>query len=113
MRPDAVLNQKAFPVFPTGRIAARSFPEMPTARGCPAVARIHSSAKVEAIKFAGDALPVSPAVPMIGLAPSPTQLILAPVFRSYHSLDTMPWPDGRAPVEIVACPGPVTVWACE
>src|SRR2546422_5409748 len=111
MRPDWFEYQKALPVFPTGRMAPRSLPEIPTARPRPPVAKFHSSAKVLAVRLAGDAFPVSPAVPTMGLDASPTQLTLAPVFRSNHSLEAMPCPEGRPPVPMVACPGPVTVWA--
>src|SRR5574341_554580 len=99
MRPEPVENQKAFPVFPTGRMAPRSLPETPKERARPPVARIHSSAKVLAVRFWGEALPVSPAVPTNGLAVSPTQLILAPDLRSNQSFEAMPWAEGRAPVE--------------
>jgi hypothetical protein len=109
IRPDCVLNQNAFPVLPTGRIAPRSFPEIPTARALPALARTHSSENVDARRFTGEAFPVSPAVPTMVLAPSPTQFNLAPLERSNHSFATIPCRPGGAPVLIEACPGPVTV----
>jgi hypothetical protein len=110
MRPDVPWYQKAFPVFPTGRMAPRSFPETPKARARPEVAKTHSSENVVTRSLRGDAWPVDSA-PTMGLAGSATQFTERPVVRSIQSFPTMPWAAGCAPVPMVAWPGAVTVCA--
>src|SRR5262249_11228600 len=117
-----------FAVWPDGRIAARSFSEIPYSLDRPCVANRTSSPIVVAFRLMGEA-PIrgslgfgagggsnagrSSKVPTIRYRSSSTDVITRSALRlrSHHSLLPIPWPSVYAPVPIVACPGAVFVFA--
>ena len=101
-------------MWPEGRIAARSFMEMPMTLDTPPLAILISSPSVLTRRLCGE-LPVAPALaPSSLVALSSTEVMSRPSERSYHSLPMMPLVAGTEPVRNAECPGAVTVgkWSC-
>ena len=100
-------------MWPEGRMALRSFMEMPIARERPESEILSSSPTVLTSSRRGEAPPSpAPAPPRIFTASSETLVTDLPVSRSNQSLPTMPLIDGVAPLRNVLWPIAVTVGKC-
>ena len=87
---------------PAGKIAARSFIEIPITLVAPPSAILISSPSVLTSRLCGE-LPFAPGVPPSRVvAASSTDVMTLPLGRSYHSLAIMPLVAGVEPVMNVA-----------
>ena len=93
---------------PAGRIAERSFRDMPITFGRSRCARFISSPSVLTSRRRGDA-PAVADPPRGRTESSETLVTFLPDSRSYQSLPTIPLMLGVAPVSMVECPIAVTV----
>src|SRR5579863_1488541 len=95
------IQKAALAVWPAGRIAARSFNEIPTTRDWKLVATRSSSVIVETSMLRGDIFPSGDALtPTDSVVLSSVQYICTPVNCSVQSFPVIPEIEGTEPVKI-------------